>query len=133
MLAVTHAHPDHMGGLPALLAAFPDAKVVAHEDERKYLVGDAAYAPADSLVTKLAQWLGIASQHPVKVRGREQLPADHWARLHGGARWCWVLLGAALGGAPKSGMLLPRLHNSNQDSACDAELLPLPAPLLASR
>ena len=69
--AVTHAHPDHIGGLPALLAAYPDAKVVVHEDERKFLVaGDAAaaeYAPEGSVKTAVTRWMGIVADHPIKV------------------------------------------------------------------
>ena len=35
MHAVTHAHPDHVGALGALLAAHPQAKVVAHVEEMR--------------------------------------------------------------------------------------------------
>lgn len=37
--AVTHTHSDHVSGLPDLLAAYPDAAVVVHEQEASYLTG----------------------------------------------------------------------------------------------
>lgn len=34
---LTHAHPDHIAGIPALKKAFPGLKVLVHEAEREWL------------------------------------------------------------------------------------------------
>lgn len=61
-IILTHAHADHMGELDAARAAFPDAKVMLHENEASWL-GDPVLnlsagfgaavtaAPADELLT----------------------------------------------------------------------------------
>lgn len=65
--AVTHAHPDHVGALPQLLQAYPDAPVVAHAGEAPFLTGQKHYAPPTGLGARLARWAGIAPEAPVQV------------------------------------------------------------------
>lgn len=37
-LAVTHHHKDHTGGIETVLSAFPTASLVAHADEKPFLL-----------------------------------------------------------------------------------------------
>ncbi|KXS16651.1 Metallo-hydrolase/oxidoreductase [Gonapodya prolifera JEL478] len=46
----THAHRDHIGGLHAILEAYPELRVVAHEEELPFLCDQTPYStqPADN-------------------------------------------------------------------------------------
>ncbi|MGM0401113.1 MAG: MBL fold metallo-hydrolase [Chloroflexota bacterium] len=53
---VTHAHTDHIGGIPELVRRF-DAKVMAHRAEVPYLEGK-KNLPTSSWLQGVTQWLG---------------------------------------------------------------------------
>jgi glyoxylase-like metal-dependent hydrolase (beta-lactamase superfamily II) len=42
-IIITHTHPDHVTGLAALKARFPDARVAAHEVEAPFVAKDRVY------------------------------------------------------------------------------------------
>lgn len=46
-IALTHAHPDHVGSLDALVAALPDAEVIVGRRESKPLAGDRGPEPGE--------------------------------------------------------------------------------------
>jgi glyoxylase-like metal-dependent hydrolase (beta-lactamase superfamily II) len=49
-ILLTHGHFDHAGGVPELLAAWPDVPVYAHPLELPYLNEDVRYPPGDPTV-----------------------------------------------------------------------------------
>lgn len=70
--AVTHSHGDHIGGLPLLLEAYPEAPVVLYELEAPYLVpgedgkAQRLVAPG-TLLDRALRWAGMLAQQPVTV------------------------------------------------------------------
>ncbi|PRW56718.1 hypothetical protein C2E21_4783 [Chlorella sorokiniana] len=71
-IVLTHAHA--VGALPKLLRAYPDAVVVAHADERGYLVGAPPEASVNGTATatmRVAQVLGL-----LPSLGPEGIPPD---------------------------------------------------------
>lgn len=46
-IALTHAHPDHVGSLDALVAALPGVEVLASPRDAKLLAGDRSPQPGD--------------------------------------------------------------------------------------
>ena len=50
---------DHVGGLPLLLEAYPEVRVVVHADERDYLLGKQHFVAPGSLKAKLLTWAGL--------------------------------------------------------------------------
>lgn len=66
-LAVSHHHPDHIGALPLLLAAYPDASVAFHEKEQPFLVGDENLVQPGSVEARVLRWAGLLGTAPVKA------------------------------------------------------------------
>lgn len=70
---LTHAHFDHVGALPALLRAHPDAAVVVHEREAPFLTGEAQYPymPPGSVAQRVLLAIGIVPSKFVQARAGE--------------------------------------------------------------
>lgn len=54
---MTHAHADHTGALGELLEAYPAARVCAHVEELRFLLGDhpASHFEGPGLLNRLLQ------------------------------------------------------------------------------
>ncbi|KAL4451520.1 hypothetical protein ABPG75_007182 [Micractinium tetrahymenae] len=72
-ILLTHTHIDHAGGLPGLLAAYPEAALVVHEAELPFLTGQAAFAEQPSFGMLASRAAGLYKP------ATSQVPAD---RLH---------------------------------------------------
>ncbi|KAI7839276.1 hypothetical protein COHA_006974 [Chlorella ohadii] len=80
-IVLTHAHA--VGALPKLLHAYPDALVVAHAEERDFLVGSPPAASLNGTATatmKAARVLGLLPD-----LGPEGIPAERLLALQGDA------------------------------------------------
>jgi glyoxylase-like metal-dependent hydrolase (beta-lactamase superfamily II) len=68
MVLMTHAHPDHAGGLQALRSAWNPA-IVSHRDEVPFITGEWSYRqlPAGSLANWFGRWLIPAGSSEVPV------------------------------------------------------------------
>ncbi|EFN53466.1 hypothetical protein CHLNCDRAFT_136739 [Chlorella variabilis] len=64
-ILVSHHHPDHIGALPLLLAAYPDASVAFHEKEQPFLVGDENLVQPGSVEARVLRWAGLLGTAPV--------------------------------------------------------------------
>jgi glyoxylase-like metal-dependent hydrolase (beta-lactamase superfamily II) len=64
-ILITHAHPDHIGGLSRLKAE-TGAQVIAPAAERAAVAGDAPFPMASNPFTRFARWTGLM---PEKMRG----------------------------------------------------------------
>ncbi|KAL4854628.1 putative metallo-hydrolase YflN [Chlorella vulgaris] len=64
---VTHAHPDHIGALPLLLAAYPEVQIVFHENEAPLLVGDEHLVAPGSVAARILRWVGMLGEQPIKA------------------------------------------------------------------
>lgn len=88
-IVLTHAHFDHVGGLPQLLEEW-DVPVYAHRLEQPYLNGTKAYPPPDAkagggLMTKLAP---LFPRDPIDLGSRlELLPSSGDVPVLPGWRW----------------------------------------------
>lgn len=88
-ILMTHGHFDHVGALETLAAEW-DVPVYAHELERPYLDGSAAYPPGDSSVDSglMAKLAPLYPTKPVDVsKWLRTLPADHSVPFLPGWRW----------------------------------------------
>jgi len=88
-IVMTHGHFDHVGALEELAERW-DAPVYAHELERPYLDGSAAYPPPDPSVGGglMALMSRFYPRGPVNVGARLQtLPADGSVPAMPGWRW----------------------------------------------
>jgi glyoxylase-like metal-dependent hydrolase (beta-lactamase superfamily II) len=66
-LIVTHPHPDHINGLPALRERFPKARVIAGEGAPEFVEHPktaAALVAEDAFMTKYMATLGLKSTRP---------------------------------------------------------------------
>ena len=68
--AVTHAHADHVGALPALQQAFPGTPIVLHADEAPFLLGHEQYVPPGSAVLAALRAVGLAATSSVQARSQ---------------------------------------------------------------
>ena len=88
-IVMTHGHFDHVGALEDLAEEW-DAPVYAHDLERPYLDGSAAYPPGDATVVGGAMAL-LAPLYPTKPvdvsRRLRALPADGGVPPIPGWRW----------------------------------------------
>ncbi|KAK9864824.1 hypothetical protein WJX84_004436 [Apatococcus fuscideae] len=67
LIVLTHAHPDHVEGLPWLLEAYPDAQLAFHEAEARFMTGGGQFAEleGDSLIFALGKYTqGVNSSMP---------------------------------------------------------------------
>jgi len=88
-IILTHGHFDHVGVLEDLAAEW-DVPVFAHDLERPYLDGKAAYPPGDPTVGGglMAGLSGLYPTKPVNVSSRlHSLPADGSIPYMAGWRW----------------------------------------------
>ena len=86
---MTHGHFDHVSALEELAERW-DAPIYAHELERPYLDGTAAYPPPDPTVGGglMSLMSPLFPRGPVNVGGRLQtLPADGSVPFMPGWRW----------------------------------------------
>lgn len=60
-LAVTHHHPDHIGGIEEVLSTFPSASLVAHADEKPFLIDGVSTGtlPSTNMGFRLMAILGL--------------------------------------------------------------------------
>jgi glyoxylase-like metal-dependent hydrolase (beta-lactamase superfamily II) len=80
LVLLTHGHVDHVGALPLLLAAWPKARVVAHEAEAPYLIRGKAWSSTEgSAGLRLATAIGFLPRH------QNTVPADRVTLLSGSA------------------------------------------------
>ena len=89
-IVLTHGHFDHVGVLEDLAAEW-DVPVYAHDLERPYLNGSAAYPPGDPSVGGglMASLAGFLPTRPVDVSTRlRPLPVD--GGVPGMAGWRWL-------------------------------------------
>jgi glyoxylase-like metal-dependent hydrolase (beta-lactamase superfamily II) len=73
---LTHAHPDHIAGIPALKKAFPAVKVSVHEAEREWL-GD----PELNLSAFMGEPISLAPADELLRDGDELTLAGHVFRV----------------------------------------------------
>jgi glyoxylase-like metal-dependent hydrolase (beta-lactamase superfamily II) len=89
-IVLTHGHFDHVGVLQHLAERW-DVPIYAHEFERPYLDGSAAYPPPDPSVGggMMARLSGLYPRGPIDVsRWLEILPAD--GTVPGMPGWQWL-------------------------------------------
>ena len=89
-IILTHGHFDHVSALKELCEQW-DTPIYAHELERPYLDGSAAYPPPDPGVGGGIMPLSspLYPRGPINVSGRLQtLPADGTVPFMPG--WCWL-------------------------------------------
>ena len=88
-IIMTHGHFDHNGALEALSEQW-DAPIYAHELERPYLDGSAAYPPPDPTVGGglMPAFSPLYPRGPINVGGRlNTLPADGTVPFMPGWKW----------------------------------------------
>jgi glyoxylase-like metal-dependent hydrolase (beta-lactamase superfamily II) len=87
---LTHAHFDHIGGLPTLAAEW-GVPVYAHPLEMPYLTGRSSYPPPDPTVGGGAQsWLSpLFPRGPIDVGSRARMLPPH-GTVPGLNEWQWM-------------------------------------------
>jgi glyoxylase-like metal-dependent hydrolase (beta-lactamase superfamily II) len=106
---LSHEHPDHLGGLETVAAAFPDAPILASETTRDWIAANRA-----QLIPFLKQVVGPAAPDSVPLPNRVVRPGE--VLTLAGGDWRVDQLGPCEAG----GMTM--LHNERHDVLFAADL-----------